>query len=291
MATLHTGESAATGIVYDDSGHVLTAWHVIAGAVSISVRKADGSVTRATTLGAVPSSDIALLILEDSESLDPVDFADMADVRIGDDVVAIGYALGLEGGPTVSKGIVSALGRTLPGPSGDPLPGLVQTDAAISPGSSGGPLVDVHGRVIGMNTVRLNLGEGVGFAIDAETIVDTVGTLIDQGPSTPGYIGIATQDVSSEYLSSQGLPASPAMLIEAVGSETPAETAGLMIGDVILSIDGQSVTNRAQLEIFLSENLPGSEITMFLWRLDSQSDWRPIQVNVTLGPRPDASAE
>ena len=282
-ATLLDGQSAATGIVYDDEGHLLTAWHVIDSAISITVRKSDGTVVPAREFRSDPAADLALLVVDDTEGLIPAVFADLSDVEVGQDALAIGFALGLEGSPTVSRGIVSALGRSLPSPSGDLLEGLIQTDAAISSGSSGGPLVNEHGEVIGINTVKLNLGQGIGFAINVEVATAAAESFLELGESNPGFIGIATENVSADYVSSLGLPAAPGVLIDVVGTATPAEAAGLMIGDIILSIDGESITNRAELAIFLNEHPPETDISVFLWRLDLQSQWQPLQVDVTLG--------
>ena len=162
------GEGAGTGVVIDDQGHILTNAHVVAGATEVTVR-VNGTERSATVVGTATDSDIAVLRLDDPSGVVPATLATSADVAVGDPVVAIGNALALEGSPTVTQGIVSALDRSIETESGT-LTGLLQTDAAISSGNSGGPLVDATGAVIGINTAVAASGNGVsasniGFVI------------------------------------------------------------------------------------------------------------------------------
>lgn len=173
------GESAGTGIVVDDAGNILTNAHVVAGARSLTVTLPGSTTPRAATLvGSDPSRDVAVIHVEDTTGLHPADLADTDDVEVGEGVVAIGNALALRGSLTVTEGIVSAVDRSIQ-TSDSNLTGLLQTDAAISSGNSGGPLVDANGTVIGMNTaVASSNGEvqasNIGFAIPIHTALDEV---------------------------------------------------------------------------------------------------------------------
>jgi putative serine protease PepD len=177
------GAGAGTGVVLDDDGHILTNAHVVAGARSITVTTTGGDEYRATVVAAEASADIAVLRVDDADAeLVPAEFAESDELAVGDDVVAIGNALALEGGLTVTQGIVSALGRSITTASGT-LDGLVQTDAAISSGNSGGPLVDANGEVVGINTAVATSGggvtaSGVGFAIAVDDALAVAGGLV-----------------------------------------------------------------------------------------------------------------
>jgi putative serine protease PepD len=179
------GEGAGTGIVLDDAGHVLTNAHVVNGATQVGVTLAgDRTARSAEVVGTDPGNDIAVLLVDDAEGLVPATFSDRG-VQVGDDVVAIGNALALEGGPTVTEGIVSALDRSISTERGS-LTGLIQTDAAISSGNSGGPLVDAYGEVVGVNTAVASSGGGVeasniGFVISIDQALETAQRLIEQG--------------------------------------------------------------------------------------------------------------
>jgi len=179
------GQGAGTGIVLDSQGHVLTNAHVVNGATEVSVTLAGDSRSRsAEVVGADTDADIAVLKVDDTEGLQPATFSQKG-VQVGDEVVAIGNALALEGGPTVTEGIVSALGRSIRTENGN-LTGLIQTDAAISSGNSGGPLVDAFGEVVGVNTAVAASGGGVeasniGFVISIDRALEVARQLIDQG--------------------------------------------------------------------------------------------------------------
>jgi putative serine protease PepD len=170
------GEGAGTGIVIDEQGHILTNAHVVEGATEVSVA-VNGEERSADVIGGDPGRDIAVLELDDPSGVVPAELGTTADVAVGDQVVAIGNALALEGGPTVTQGIVSALDRSIDTPSSR-LTGLIQTDAAISSGNSGGPLVNAAGEVIGVNTAVASSGGGiqasnVGFVIPIEAAMET----------------------------------------------------------------------------------------------------------------------
>jgi putative serine protease PepD len=179
------GQGAGTGIVLDDDGHVLTNAHVVEGATQVSVTLAGDSEARsADVVGVDTGNDIAVLQVDDADGLRAATFSEQG-VQVGDEVVAIGNALALEGGPTVTEGIVSALDRSITTENGT-LTGLIQTDAAISSGNSGGPLVDAYGEVVGVNTAVAASGGGVeasniGFVISIDRALEVARQLIDQG--------------------------------------------------------------------------------------------------------------
>ena len=179
------GQGAGTGIVLDDSGHILTNAHVIDGATSITVTIAGETTPRAATLVAADTTaDVAVIRVSDTSGLVPAKLGDSSRLQVGDQVVAIGNALALEGGLTVTEGIVSAVDRSIDGANGT-LDGLIQTDAAISSGNSGGALVDSAGEVIGMNTAVATSGGGIsasniGFAISINTALQTAQRLMGQ---------------------------------------------------------------------------------------------------------------
>ena len=268
-------QGAGTGIILTADGEVLTNAHVVAGATAIRVNLAGESQARSATLIAADSSnDIALLKINGASNLKTVELGSSGDLRVGDDVVAIGNALDLEGGFTVTRGIVSALNRSIDAQDGSEMSGLIQTDAAINPGNSGGPLVNAGGQVIGINTAVDGQGQNIGFAI----AIDKVKPMLDRlrsGQSTAttprAYLGVSTQAVD-------GIPG--ATVVD-VGAGTPAASAGLQVGDVIVSIDDQQISSADSLGSAIGAKKPGDRVTVTYTRSGTR---RTAQV--TLGTRP-----
>ena len=230
QASGRLGTGQGTGIVISADGEVLTNAHVVEGATTIRVTLLGQSQSRTATLvGADSFNDIALLQITGASGLPTADLGSSAAVKVGDDVVAVGNALGLRGDPTVTRGIVSALNRSL-----DTLTGLIQTDAAINPGNSGGPLANNKGQVIGINTaVAGRGGQNIGFAIP----IDSARTILDQlrsgqAPQAVGYLGVSTSDPADN---SRG-----AEVVDLVAGG-PAAKGGLQIGDVVTDVNGQEV--------------------------------------------------
>ncbi len=226
-----------TGIVIDDQGHVLTNDHVITGARNVIVIGADGSQRDGVVVGtAFPDNDLALLLVEQNEGLEPIPLGSSSQLRVGDPVVAIGNALGL--GISVSVGIVSALGRAVSTDTG-PLRNLLQTDAAINPGNSGGPLLNAAGEVIGINTAVAGGAENIGFAI----LIDEAMPFVEAAVARQGqpYLGIQMFPNSPGTAAQFGLPVDVGVLVVEVFGGTPAADAGLRIGDIIVGIDGKEV--------------------------------------------------
>ncbi len=267
-------QGAGTGVVLTADGEVLTNAHVVAGATSIKVNLAGETRSRdATLIAADAASDVALLKITGASNLQTVELGNSGDLRVGDDVVAIGNALDLKGGFTVTRGIVSALNRSIVAEDGQQLTGLIQTDAAINRGNSGGPLVNAGGQVVGINTAVDGQGQNIGFAIAIDKIKPMLERLRSgQGTATSprAYLGVSTQpDITAG-----------AAVVD-VGPGTPAASAGLQVGDVIVAIDGQQIADPDGLSTAIGAHKPGDRVTVTYQRGGAR---RTAQV--TLGTRP-----
>ncbi|MDQ3147309.1 MAG: trypsin-like peptidase domain-containing protein [Actinomycetota bacterium] len=259
------GQAAGSGMVIEADGTVLTNAHVIEGATSITVNLADGRSAEADLLGSIPSSDVALVRIKDVEALDTVTFGSSTDLRVGDDVVAVGNALNLTGTPTVTTGIVSAKDRSVETETGVVLDSLVQTDAAINQGNSGGPLVDATGKVIGVNTAIAGGAENIGFAI----AIDALKPLIERIKAGDGdlgarpFLGVSTADLSGvnpDVLQNLGVSRTDGAFVAEVTPGSGAAEAGLETGDVILSIDGERVRTTADVGRVVAGGDPGDTV-------------------------------
>jgi putative serine protease PepD len=266
---------AGTGVILSADGEVLTNAHVVAGATSIKVNVGTETQTRdATLIAADSANDIALIRITGASGLPTVTLGSSGDLRVGDDVVAIGNALDLKGGFTVTRGIVSALNRSIDSQDGSQLTGLIQTDAAINPGNSGGPLVNAGGQVVGINTAVSGQAQNIGFAIAIDGIKAKLDAL-RAGQST------ATQPRAYLGVSSQAVDGTPGATVTDVGAGTPAASAGIQAGDVITAIDATPVTDPDTLGTAIGGHKPGDRVTVTLQRAGAK---RTVQV--TLGTRP-----
>ena len=259
-----SGDSVGSGVVLSADGEILTNAHVVEGATEVRVRFAGETEPRtARVIAADPGNDLALLRIQ-ATGLTPATFAQPNTVRIGDEVVAIGYALDLDGGPTVTTGIVSALSRTIVTESGV-LNRLIQTDAAISSGNSGGPLVNMRAEVVGINTAvarsdASSAANNVGFAISVEEILRVVDQLRSQesnGQRVEGFLGVG---VTRRDDGGQGA------IITEVQPNSPASRAGIEVGDVVLSVDGEPIDGQAGLVAAIRDNAPGQSVEIQLSR-------------------------
>jgi serine protease Do len=281
-----------SGVIYDDQGHILTNNHVIAGAQQLTVALPDGSTYPATLVGADPYTDLAVLKI-DGKNLPVASFGDSSQLQVGDWVVAIGNALALPGGPTVSTGVVSALGRTVqePGETSDSqgpfLFDVVQTDAPINPGNSGGPLVDLQGKVIGINTLVAGQAEpgvqaqGIGFAISIAAAKPIADQLVATGQATHPYVGVQQIPLNPVIASRLGTTTKNGVVVVAVGPGTPAAAAGLRARDIITAIDNTEVTDDSVFAKIIDSHQPGDTIDLTVVR-----GGQTIHVKATLAKRP-----
>jgi putative serine protease PepD len=271
-----TQQAQGSGFVYDTQGHVITNQHVVDGAQSVSVKFANGKTYSAKVVGADPSTDLAVIDVDaPASALKPLQLADSSAVEVGDGVIAIGSPFGLD--QTVTTGIVSALHRQITSPNNFSIDDAIQTDAAINHGNSGGPLLDMDGDVIGVNSqIESDSGgnDGVGFAVPSNTISQIVGSLIDDGSVQHAYLGVAIDDSSAT--------AGGASLAE-VRAGTPAARAGLKNGDVITKFGDESVGSADELRRLVDSKQPGDQVELTITR-----SGKTQTVTVTLGTRPSA---
>jgi S1-C subfamily serine protease len=292
-------QSTATGsgFLVDNDGHILTNAHVVDGAKRVDVRLGDGDTQQAEIVGTDPSTDIALLKVDNTEGADPLPLADSSKVQVGDPVVAIGNPFGLD--RTVTTGIVSALQRQIQAPNGFSISDVIQTDAAINPGNSGGPLIDGAGQVIGINSqIESQSGgnEGVGFAVPIKTAADVVSQLENGGEVQRAYLGLSGGDITPSIAQALNLPVQEGALIEQVLNGGPADDAGIkgatgqatiggqtvpIGGDIITKVDGKQISGMDEVISAVNEHKPGDELTLTVWRDGQQRD-----VTVKLGDRP-----
>ena len=269
-----------SGVVLDDKGRILTNNHVIQGAQSVTATLSDGRSYPASVVGTDPKTDLAVIQIE-AVKLDPARLGDSKTLEVGEDVIAVGHALGLKGGPTVSKGVVSALGRTIEIDNQRSMVDLIQTDASINPGNSGGPLANSKGEVIGINTAIIQGSNGIGFAINIDDAKIIVKQLIQNGIVNRGFIGISPFNVTDSIRKQLDLPVAEGVIIARVIEGFAAESAGLQVEDVIVRLGGIEINNAGDLSKFLISHLPGETITVEFYRRGTLST-----VDLTLGEMP-----
>ena len=274
-----------TGFIVRPNGIIVTNFHVVDGAFSIQVTVADGREFEARAIGGDPNADLAVLEIE-AQDLPTVELGDSDALRLGETVVALGFALALEGGPSVTSGIVSAKGRTIEaeGPRGpNTLEDLIQTDAPINPGNSGGPLVDLAGRVVGINTagVQASAAENIGFAIAINRGRPIIEEAIAEPDAEAAYLGVSTQDVTPLLTTQLDLPVDSGALVRGVAPGSGAEEAGIQTGDVIVEIAGETVDGSQDLGDAIRAHEPGDEVQVTVIR-----DGTPRTITAVLGVRP-----
>jgi serine protease Do len=273
-------QGAGTGIVVTEDGNILTNAHVVAGAQQVEVLLSDGRRLPARVVGADPETDLAVLKI-DARGLKPAPLGDSRQLVVGNTVIAVGHALGLEGGPTVTEGIVSALDRSIMEPNGALLQNLIQTDAAINPGNSGGALVDLAGRVIGVNTAIAGEAQNIGFAIAITPAREVVDQLMRSGTVVRPFLGIQMVTLSPGIAADRDLNVREGVLIIQVVNGSPADQAGLQVDDVIVEVDGKKVTDIQGVSAGIGSRRPGDRMTIVVVRGDQM-----ITVNPTLAERP-----
>jgi len=269
-----TQQAQGSGWVNDSDGHIVTNDHVVDGATSVSVRLANGARYPATVVGTDPSTDLAVIKIDAPASqLHPLTVADSSTLVVGSPVVAIGSPFGLEG--TITSGIISSLHREIEAPNNFTIEDAIQTDAAINHGNSGGPLLDLSGRVIGVNAqIKSDSGgnEGVGFAVPSSTVRTIVSELLQKGSVQHAYLGVS-------------LSANGSARIDAISPGQAAQKAGLQAGDVVIRIDGATVTSGSQLRGAIDGHKPGDKVRITVRRSGAEKT-----VTVTLGTRPASAS-
>jgi S1-C subfamily serine protease len=301
-----TRRALGSGFVIDKAGYVVTNYHVIRDAESVEVSFSNNDSMKARVVGRDPSTDIALLKVEaNSRALRPLVLGDSSALRVGDDVLAIGNPLGLERSAT--RGIVSAVQRPLRAPSGFTIDHVIQTDAALNRGNSGGPLMSSRGQVIGVNSAIETAGDGsagnigIGFAVPINTVRDVVAQLKEKGRVDHPYLGIEARPIQPNIADLFRLPVREGLLVENVFPETGAADAGLrggttrvvvagesyMIGgDIIVKADGRALTSTELLRELVSEKEPGDRLKLEIYRGQERES-----VDIKLGRQPPAPQE
>jgi len=265
-----------SGLVLDTEGRILTNNHVVDNAQVITATLGDGRSYPASLLGADPVTDLAVIQINAAQ-LEPARLGNSSKIEVGEDVIAVGHALGLKGGPTVSKGVVSAVNRTIPRSVYTSMIGLIQTDASINPGNSGGPLVNMKGEVIGINTGIIDDSNGIGFAINIDDAKTIVGQLIKFGLVNRGFIGITSFDVTDSIREQINLPVAEGVIIAGIVPNYPADLSGLKVEDVIIKLDEVDISNSGDLSKYLIAHPPGSEVVVTVYR-----DGSLLSVELTL---------
>jgi S1-C subfamily serine protease len=287
-----------SGFVIDKSGHIVTNYHVVEGADEVEVSFSNGEELSADVVGSDPSTDIAVLKVDaGSRALRVLTLGNSDQLEVGDEVVAIGNPLGYE--RTMTAGIVSALGRVIESPGQFAIDEVIQTDAPINSGNSGGPLLDAAGRVVGVNTQIASVSGGnigIGFAVPINTVRDVTAQLIDKGEVAHAYLGVFTHEIDEEISETFKLDAERGLLIAEITEGSAAEKAGLrggtqqvvvdgrtwmLGGDIIVKADGKELSTDDELRDLIESKDPGDEL-----ELEIRRDGETRTVNVKLGRRP-----
>ncbi|MDA2984239.1 MAG: trypsin-like peptidase domain-containing protein [Actinomycetota bacterium] len=279
-----TGAGAlGSGVIYRSDGYIITNHHVIKDAAAVEVLLADGDRFAAEIVGSDVLNDLAVLRI-DRDGLPAIDLRPPSEpLRVGETVVAIGSPFGLDA--TVTSGIISALNRDLRVPdSSDVIPAVIQTDAAINPGNSGGALVDLKGRLVGINTAivsRTGANEGVGFAVPVRQAVVSSDQLIEQGFVRYPLLGITGTDISAAVQAELGLASRRGAVVDSVQTGSGAEAAGMRVRDVIVAVDGVPLRSMSDLVAEVRRRAPGMTVSFDVRRRDEQ-----LRLEVVLGERP-----
>jgi S1-C subfamily serine protease len=291
-------QALGSGFVIDKAGHIVTNFHVVEGADQVQVSFSNQETVDATIVGTDPATDLALLRVKTSaRALSPLTLGDSDRVQVGDPVVAIGNPFGLE--RTVTAGIVSALQRAVTSPSGDRIDHVIQTDAPINSGNSGGPLLNARGEVIGVNSQIQTAGGGgnvgIGFAVPSNTVKQVVAQLRRYGKVDRAELGVQVQEIDAQLAKLFRLPVDKGLLVERVVPGSAADKAGLeggttqvvvagrdytLGGDVLVGIDGKEITKIADLRDELARHKPGDRVELRIYR-----DGEVRTIDVTLGRR------
>ena len=272
-------QGLGSGFIVDANGVILTNAHVVADADEVTVRLVDKREFKAKVLGSDRTTDIAVIKIE-AKDLPVVKIGNPASTRVGEWVVAIGAPFGLEN--TVTSGIVSAKGRALPGDAAVP---FIQTDAAVNPGNSGGPLFNLKGEVIGVNSQIFSRSggfQGLAFAVPIDVAIDVKDQIQQNGKVSHGRLGVAIQEVSQALADNFGLKTPGGALVSSVAKDSAAAKAGLEPGDVIQKFEGKDISRSSDLPPLVAQLKPGAKVTLGVWR-----DGKAKELTATIGELAD----
>jgi S1-C subfamily serine protease len=264
------GTAAGTGFVLSADGYIVTNNHVIADGSDTEVTFSDGTSKSAKVVAADPTHDLAVLKV-DRTGLTPLAIGNSDDLRIGDPLIAVGYALDLNGEPSVTAGILSAKDRTITEENGEQLVNLLQTDTAINPGNSGGPLLNSQGQVVGINTAIAGQAQNIGFAIAITPVMNVIDSLQSGTVPDRALMGVSTQPADS---------GKGAAIVE-IAPGSGAAASGLKVGDVVTAVDGQAIDQPSDLGVVVATHKPGDKVTVTVDRNGKSQD-----ITVTLGKKP-----
>ncbi|QIN78370.1 PDZ domain-containing protein [Rubrobacter marinus] len=262
------GEGLGSGVIYREDGYIITNNHVVEGAETVNVAFADGSTEEGEVVGTDPSTDLAVVRV-DRENLPAADFVENLDLRPGELAVAVGSPSGFQS--TVSQGVISGLNREVPasltgGRQEEALVDLIQTDAAISPGNSGGALVNEDAQVVGINAAYLPPAQtgavNIGFAIPSPTAISVADQIIETGQATHPYLGVGVSNLTMEIADRYGLPTETGALVTQVESGSPADDAGIEPRSVITAVGGEAIRDTGDLLAALRDYAPGDRVEM-----------------------------
>ncbi len=278
--------SQGSGFFISDDGYLVTNNHVVEGGGAFTIVTNDGTELEAKLIGTDPRTDLAVLKVDEKRDFTYVAFADDSKVRVGDWVVAVGNPFGLGG--TVTAGIVSARGRDI---GAGPYDDFLQIDAAVNRGNSGGPAFNLNGEVVGVNTAIFSPSGGnvgIAFAIPASVANDVVNDLIDDGAVERGWLGVSIQPVTPDIADSLGLEGSNGALVTDAPSDGPAHGAGISAGDVIVSVNGDTVESPKDLAKKIGSFAPGTNVEIGLWR-NGETDMAKVELGTLPGVQKKAS--
>jgi serine protease Do len=283
-------QGVGSGAIFDPQGYILTNNHVVEGGQQIKVVLPDGREFDARLVGRDPESDIAVIKI-DGQNLPVARLGDSDKLKVGEWVVAIGNALGLEGGPTVTAGVVSAVKRTvdLPGPAGGSIENAIQTDTAINPGNSGGPLINLNGEIVGINTLVAGQvsadyqAQGIGFAISINNARPIIDEIVAKGRVERPWLGVSVMTLTPAIAQQVGMAFVEGVVLSEAVAGSPAARAGLRQGDVITALDGQPIKRTEDLRDHLGRKKVGDTLSLTLRRAGQQQS-----VQVQLAARPAA---
>jgi S1-C subfamily serine protease len=285
---LNGAGALGSGVIYRSDGYIITNHHVIEGATAVEVLLSDGDRYSAEIVGSDELNDLAVLRIE-RDGLPAIDLRPADEpLRVGETVVAIGSPFGLDA--TVTSGIISALNRDLRIPtSAEVIPAVIQTDAAINPGNSGGALVDLQGRLVGINTAivsRTGANEGVGFAVPVRQAIVSSDQLIEQGFVRYPLLGITGTDINAEVAAAFALPNRRGAVVDSVQQGSGADAGGMRSGDVIVAVDGLTLRSMSDLVAEVRRRAPGMTVTFDVLRRSGTGATESLTIEVVLGERP-----